>query len=120
MLFVYLYMYMFMCRYSDYAAGWTADESGFDSRKGQNLLIFSTASRPPLGLTQPPIQRVLRAVSPELKRTGSEVDHSLPCSVEVKIGGAMLPLLLTSSWRGAYLSKWRDTLYVDGGMYGCM
>jgi hypothetical protein len=42
-------------------------------------------SRLALGLTQPPIQCVLRAFSLEVKRLGREADHSHPSSAEVKI-----------------------------------
>jgi hypothetical protein len=34
-------------RYSD--GFWTAEKSGFDSRQRQEIFLFSTASRPPLG-----------------------------------------------------------------------
>jgi hypothetical protein len=40
---------------------------GFDSRRC-NVFLFSTASRPALGLTQPPIQWVPGASSPGVKR----------------------------------------------------
>jgi hypothetical protein len=39
--------------------------------------LFSTSSRSVLGPTQPPIQWVPRALSPEVKRPGREADHSL-------------------------------------------
>jgi hypothetical protein len=42
------------------------------------------SSRPALGSTQPPIQCVPGAVSPEVKRPGREADHSPPASAEVK------------------------------------
>jgi hypothetical protein len=44
----------------------------------------STSSRPVLGLTQPPIQWILGALSAGVKRPGREADHSLPFSAEVK------------------------------------
>jgi hypothetical protein len=37
------------------------------------------------------------ASSPEVKRPGSDADHSSPSSAEVKNGGAIPPLLHTSS-----------------------
>jgi hypothetical protein len=52
----------------------------------------TTTSRPTLRLTQPPIQWVPRALSPEVKRQGREADHSAPSSAEVKNGGA-IPIL---------------------------
>jgi hypothetical protein len=38
--------------------------------------LFSTSSRPALGSTQPPIQRVSGAFSPGLKRPRHDADHS--------------------------------------------
>jgi hypothetical protein len=43
------------------------------------IFLFSKSSRPVLGPTQAPIQRV-----PGVKRPGREADHLLPTSVEVK------------------------------------
>jgi len=37
-----------------------------------------------LGLTEPPIQWVLGALSPGVKLQGHETDHSTPSSAEVK------------------------------------
>jgi hypothetical protein len=45
---------------------------------------FSTSSIPALGSTQPPIQWVPGALSPGVKWSGREADHSLPASAEVK------------------------------------
>jgi hypothetical protein len=45
---------------------------------------LTTSCRPVLRSTQPPIQRVLGAVSPGVKRLESEANHSLPTSAEVK------------------------------------
>jgi hypothetical protein len=45
---------------------------------------FSMSSRPPMGSIQPPIQWVPGALSPGVKRPGSETDHSPPTSAEVK------------------------------------
>jgi len=69
--------------------------SGFDSRQGQGLLLFATASRPVLGTTQSPIQWV-----PGLKRPGREADHSSPCSAKVKNTWSYVSTPHTSSWRG--------------------
>jgi hypothetical protein len=46
--------------------------------------LFAMSSRPALGSTQPPIQRVPRALSPRVKRQDREADGSLPANVEVK------------------------------------
>jgi hypothetical protein len=43
-------------------------------------------TRPTLGLTRPPIQSVLRDLSPGVKRQGGEADKTLPPSAEVKKG----------------------------------
>jgi hypothetical protein len=48
------------------------------------IFLFTTASRPALGPTQPPIQWVLGALPLEVKRSGCEADHSPPSSAEVK------------------------------------
>jgi hypothetical protein len=64
------------------------DFLGFGSQY-YKILLFSTAFRPTLGLTQPPTQWVPRALSPGKKRPGREADHSPPSSIEVKIGGAI-------------------------------
>jgi hypothetical protein len=40
------------------------------------IFLFSTASRPALGPTQPRIQWVLGAASPEIKQEGREADNS--------------------------------------------
>jgi hypothetical protein len=69
-----------------------AGSSGFDSQQWQEIFLFSTSSRPTMGLTQPPIQWVPWALSPQVKRQGREADHSPPSSAEVKNGGATPPL----------------------------
>jgi hypothetical protein len=73
---------------------------GFDSQQGKNILFF-TASRPTLGPTQPPIQWISGAISPDAKRPGREADQSHPSSAEVKNGGAIPPLPHMSSWHNA-------------------
>jgi hypothetical protein len=49
-----------------------------------NNFLLSTSSRPALGSTQTPIQRVPGAISPGVKRPGREGDHSPPTSAEAK------------------------------------
>jgi hypothetical protein len=61
-----------------------AGRSGFDSRQGLGIFLFTTASRPAMGPTQPPIQWVTGVFSPGIKRPGREADHSPPSSAEVK------------------------------------
>jgi hypothetical protein len=71
---------------------------GFDSQQGQEIFLYSTASRPALSPTQPHIQWY-RVLSAGVKRPGREGDHSPPASAEVKNGGAIPALPHTSSWR---------------------
>jgi hypothetical protein len=54
--------------------------------------LFSAWYRSVLGPTQPPIQWVPGALSPNIKRPGREADHSPPSSVDVKNGEAIFPL----------------------------
>jgi hypothetical protein len=88
--------------YSSVSAG-TGD--GLDGHglilQGQEIFLYSTASRPALGPTQPPVQWVPEALSPGVKRPGCEADHSPPSSAEVKNGVTIIPLPQTSSWRSA-------------------
>jgi len=57
-----------------------------------NIFLFTTASRPAVGPTQPPIQWLPVAVSLGVKRPGAEADHSPPSSAEVKkMRGAIRP-----------------------------
>jgi hypothetical protein len=51
------------------------DDRLFESREGLRLFLFTTASRPVLKLTQPPIQWVRGALSLGIKRPGRETDH---------------------------------------------
>jgi hypothetical protein len=77
-----------------------AGRPGFDFRQCK-IFLFSTASRPALGSTQPPIQWVQWAFSPGVKQEEREADHSAPSSAEVKKGEAMTPLPHMSSWHSA-------------------
>jgi hypothetical protein len=70
-------------RYSEWLrTGRPRDRSSSPGRV-KNFL-FSKSSRPALGSTQPPIQWVPGALSPEVKRPGREADHSPPSSAKVK------------------------------------
>jgi hypothetical protein len=51
---------------------------------GLGIFLLTTASRPALGPTQPPIQWVPGAVSLGVKKPGREVNHSHPSGTEVK------------------------------------
>jgi hypothetical protein len=46
--------------------------------------VFSTSSRPVLGPTQRPFQRLPGAFFPRVKRQGREADQSPPTSAELK------------------------------------
>jgi hypothetical protein len=63
----------------------------FDSRQGKEIFLFATASRPPLGPIQPPIQCVAWALSQEVKRPGREA--------YVKNAWSYTSTPHTSSWR---------------------
>jgi hypothetical protein len=54
-----------------------------DFRRRLGIFLFTTASRPALWPTQPPIQSVPGALSLEVKRQGREADHSPPSGAEV-------------------------------------
>jgi hypothetical protein len=64
--------------------GWT----GFDYRQEEDISFFSTVSKSPLGHNKP-IQCVLRALSPKVKKPGRETDHKPPSSAEVKNSGVI-------------------------------
>jgi hypothetical protein len=82
---------------------------GWGSFPGRGkIFLFYIASRPALGPTQPPIQWILGAVSPWVKRPGREADHSPPPSATVKNGRALPPLPHTSFWHSAQLIKLRN------------
>jgi hypothetical protein len=61
-------------------SGWTAEESGFVSRHGKYIPLFSTASRPAVRSTWPPIYWIAGTLSSGIKRPGHEADHSPPTS----------------------------------------
>jgi hypothetical protein len=77
--------------------GLQARWSRFDSRQGQEILLFSAASREALGSTEPPTQRLPRDLSPVIYWQGCEADRSPQSSAEVKNGGSIPPLSHTSS-----------------------
>jgi hypothetical protein len=67
--------------------------------RGQGIFLFTTASKPALGPTQPLIQYVPGALSPGVKRTEREADHSPPSSVEVKEHVDLHLHFTHTSWR---------------------
>jgi hypothetical protein len=64
--------------------GYELDDSGVRVSAGVGNFLFTTASRPALGSTQPPIQWVPGALSLEVKRPGREADHSPPSGANAK------------------------------------
>jgi hypothetical protein len=70
------------------ATGYGTGQPGFDSRSGQKIFVYSTASRPALGPTQRSIQMDTEGCFSEIKRPGRGADHSPP-------------LFHTSSYSGA-------------------
>jgi hypothetical protein len=63
------------------------DDRGFESRQGLGIFLFTSASRPPLGATQPPIQWLPGALSLGVKLTTHL--HLVPRS---RMHGAISPL----------------------------
>jgi hypothetical protein len=74
------------------ATGWTIEVLGLDSRRGQGIFLFTTASRTALELSQPRIQWVPGDLSLGVKRPGREADHSPPSNAEIKMSGTIPPL----------------------------
>jgi hypothetical protein len=70
-------------RYSDWLRAGRSRGRGSSPGSVKNFL-FSTSSRPAVGSTQPPIQWVPGTLSPGVKRSGREADHSPPAIAEVK------------------------------------
>jgi hypothetical protein len=62
------------------ALGYGLDDRGFESQQGMGIFLFTTASRPALGPTQPPIQWVPGAISLGIKLQRREADHCPPSS----------------------------------------
>jgi hypothetical protein len=86
---------------SRYSEGLWAGRPGFDSRKGQEIFLYSTSSRPALGPAQPPTQWVPGALSLGVKQQGRATDHSPPINAEIKNGSTVPPLPHTSSSQAA-------------------
>jgi hypothetical protein len=61
------------------ATGWATEGPEFEFRRVKNF-FFSKSSRPTLGSTQPPIQWLPGALSPEVKLPARGADHSPPGS----------------------------------------
>jgi hypothetical protein len=88
----------------DQVTGWTRGRSS--SPASGEIFLFSTASRPVVGPTQPPIQWVPEGTFVGVKRPGRQADLQLvPRS---RIHGSVHPLPHTYSWRSVSLVKYRD------------
>jgi hypothetical protein len=91
----------------------TSNSVGIWLENGSSIpefFLFSTASRPALGPTQPPVQWEPWTLFPGVKRLGREANHSLPSSAEVENGDIITAFPHTSSWHSASLST-GTTLY---------
>jgi hypothetical protein len=62
----------------------TANNRGFESWQRLRIFLFTTASKPALSPSQPPMKWVPGALSLGVKRPGREADLSSPSSAEVK------------------------------------
>jgi hypothetical protein len=90
-----------------------AGRPGFDCRQGQGIFLFAATSRPALRLTQIPVNWVTRALSPDVKWSGSEADHSPPSRTEVKNAWSYTSTL-PYDFRAWCLVKHRDTFTFKG------
>jgi len=62
--------------------GWTTGVQFLTGAMIESFL-FSTASRPALGPTQPPIQWVTGTISLGIRQPGNEADHSPPPNANI-------------------------------------
>jgi hypothetical protein len=67
---------------SQIATDWMIE--GSNPGRGLGIFLLTTASKPALGPTQPPVKWAPGALSLEVKRPGREADHSPSSSVKVK------------------------------------
>jgi hypothetical protein len=85
--------------------GYGLDDQGVESRQRPGIFLYTIASRPALGPTQPLTQWVPGSLSLGVKRPEREADHSSPSSAEVKV---CVELYFhspnTPSWHGAQLT----------------
>jgi len=75
--------------------GWTTGVQ-FPAVAVMGIVLFAM-SRPALGPTQPPLQWVMGALTPGVKRPGCETDHHLHLGSRLRMGGAIPPLPKSSS-----------------------
>jgi len=60
------------------------DRGSIPGRVNDGIFSIATTSRPDVLPNQPPIQRILGALTQGVKRPGREADHSFPSSSKVK------------------------------------
>jgi hypothetical protein len=84
-----------------YSAGLRVRWSGFESRQGLGIFLFTTASRTDLWPAQSPIQWLLGALSLGVKRPVCEADHSPPYSAQAKNSWSCTSTPNMPLWRGA-------------------
>jgi hypothetical protein len=68
-------------------SGYGLDERAIEVRspaEAKGFFPLASVSRPALGPTQPPVQWVMRVLSPGKARPGRDADHSPPSSAEVE------------------------------------
>jgi hypothetical protein len=66
------------------ATGWTIEESRLDSRKRQEIFLYSITFRQLPEGTQPPIKRVPGALTPVVKLQGRHL-HLVPSLMNVEL-----------------------------------
>jgi len=66
-----------------YLKSWGNDQNSIPGR-GRQIILFTIASRPLVGPTQPHVKWVAGAFSPWVKRRGRDSDQSTLSSAEVK------------------------------------
>jgi hypothetical protein len=66
----------------------------FDSQQGQEIFLFSTASRPAMGSIKPPIHLYWCKFPPGVKQPAHETDHSPASSAEIMMCGDILHSLI--------------------------
>jgi hypothetical protein len=75
------------------AVGYGLDDDGFESRQGLGIFLFTTASRPALRPTQPPIRWVPGALSLGVKWSGSVEGKEYEGKGKDKGKGKVVPVL---------------------------
>ena len=78
--------------YSDYVTSWITKKSCFDSRQGQNVLLFTRKSKYSQGPTKLCIQRLIAALSPGRRRASPGDDSLNPSSSQFNMRGTIPPL----------------------------